>query len=149
MNEKVKQIQERLEKLPPANWTETVDENGDQLVLMSAGAAVTHLFFGNLEDTEKEDHWNATFVANAPADIRYLLAQNAELAAENARLELWKQTQTEEIARLKADVSSALSVIKVLAGEIERIAEQVGYPFPTAANADAIIELIIKLQAAR
>ena len=78
-------IRERLAKITPGEWVEnTTDDGFDQIEVpskqMDYGPWVV-CGIGDLEETDPEDHYNADFIAHAPADIAMLLAEVDRLTA--------------------------------------------------------------------
>lgn len=79
-------IRRRRSNIAPMIWKDEITEDGD-LIVYAGNPANQICFFGDMEITDREDHCNAEFVANAPADIDYLLEALAEARGAAAKAE--------------------------------------------------------------
>jgi hypothetical protein len=92
MTDRIKEIEERLERASPGPWKELPEEVGRAYIRIRGTRLGCRYKIANvvcpvdLDREIEETRANAQFIAHAPDDIRYLLAELTKAREENAEL---------------------------------------------------------------
>ena len=86
MSDRIEEIRERLEKATPGPWEDdgvnVTQANGEWVdVTPSRVECMSYCYGGSVERMKDDDR---TFIANAPADVAFLLAEVERLEREKA-----------------------------------------------------------------
>lgn len=80
-------IKSRLDLAEAGPWQAQLTDDGYLRVTDNPDAVNGICGFGDMEETDAADHWNAEFIARARTDIPLLLLEIEYLQAKNAKLD--------------------------------------------------------------
>lgn len=80
-------IKARLEVAESGPWQAQLTDDGYLRVSVNPDDVNGICGFGDVEETDAADHWNAEFIAHARTDIPLLLLEIELLQAQNAKLD--------------------------------------------------------------
>jgi hypothetical protein len=83
VSDRVKEIKERLEAASKGEWEWSRDDGGDFNGLMGEDGCLLEGLSGGRVSVSEDD---AALIAHAPADLKWLLEENARLEAEVSHL---------------------------------------------------------------
>ena len=81
-DEKLAEIKARCDAASPGPWVDAITDAGDLIITVNGAGCMPFIYLGDMENTESDDHNNATFIAHARTDIPDLLAEVERLRAD-------------------------------------------------------------------